>query len=117
MAFRQSMPGWNPDPHGIQTILRAAEIEVCLRRAGDVNPLIVGLSKNQGTNVPRSPLEFLKSTPLDPEPAILLPFVEKRQGGSDLDLYHRFSQTPEIADPTGFYLRDLWERHSFNDEP
>ena len=36
-------------------ILRAVEIEVWLRRAGDVNPLIVGLKKNQGTDVPRSP--------------------------------------------------------------
>jgi hypothetical protein len=36
-------------------ILLAVENEVCLRRAGDVNPLIVGLTKNQGTHVPRSP--------------------------------------------------------------
>jgi hypothetical protein len=36
-------------------ILRAVEIEVWLRRAGDVNPLMVGLTKNQGTHVPRSP--------------------------------------------------------------
>ncbi len=36
-------------------ILRAVEIEVSLRRAGDVNPLIVGDTKYQGTNVPRSP--------------------------------------------------------------
>ena len=35
-----------------QIILLAVENQVCLRRAGDVNPLIVGLTKNQGTNVP-----------------------------------------------------------------
>ena len=30
----------------------AVENEVGLRRAGDVNPLIVGFAKNQGTHVP-----------------------------------------------------------------
>ena len=30
-------------------------MEVLVRRAGDVNPLIVRLTMNQGTNVPRSP--------------------------------------------------------------
>ena len=39
---------------------------VDLRRAGDVNPLICcDCWKNPGTYVPGSPLEFLKSTPLD----------------------------------------------------
>ncbi len=35
-------------------ILLAVEIEVRLRRAGYVNPLILGLSWNQGTHGPRS---------------------------------------------------------------
>ena len=39
----------------VLSILRAVDIEVWLRRARDVNPLIVGLTKNQGTDVPRSP--------------------------------------------------------------
>ena len=38
-----------------ELILHAVGIEVRRRRAGDVNPLIVGLTKNQGTYVPRSP--------------------------------------------------------------
>ena len=38
---------------------------VDLRRAGDVNPLICCVwCENQGTYVPRSPVKFLKSTPL-----------------------------------------------------
>jgi len=38
---------------------------VDLRRAGDVNPLICcDCWKNPGTYVPGSPLEFIKSTPL-----------------------------------------------------
>ncbi len=36
-------------------ILRAVGMEVLVRRAVDVNPLMVRLTKNQGTNVPRSP--------------------------------------------------------------
>jgi hypothetical protein len=36
-------------------ILQAVEVDADLRRAGNVNPPIVGLTKNQGTNVPRSP--------------------------------------------------------------
>ena len=40
---------------------------VDLRRAGDVNPLIfVANPANEGTHIPRSPLGFLKSTPLKP---------------------------------------------------
>ena len=35
--------------------LRAAETEVLVQRVGDVSPLIVRLTKNQGTDVPRSP--------------------------------------------------------------
>ena len=35
-------------------ILRTVEIKVFRWRAGDVNPLIVLLTKYQGTNVPRS---------------------------------------------------------------
>ena len=60
----------------ITFILLAVENEVCLRRAGDVNPLIVGHTKNQGTHVPRSPqfsrrgealADFLLSNRLAPE--------------------------------------------------
>ena len=46
---------YGPAIHLPEFILRTVEIEVWLRRAGDVNPLIVSLTKNQGTDVPRSP--------------------------------------------------------------
>lgn len=36
-------------------ILRTVVMEFILRRPGDVNPLILRLTMNQGTHVPRSP--------------------------------------------------------------
>ena len=60
----------------------AVENEVCLRRAGDVNPLMIGLTPYQGTHVPRSPQfslreeSFLVSAATE-EPPLFLAGVEQ----------------------------------------
>ncbi len=53
---------WGTDLQQLR--LRAGEIELWLWQAGDVNPLIVGLTKNQGTIVKSLAL-------IEPAPSII----------------------------------------------